>query len=104
MVEDTSFEQLRSEQERLFKNLEDEKRGEELERKVQAEEDAQLASSLSSQRQTQLEDASLLYTETDRINIMEQVATNTSLSKELLGDDVTKENFPVRMASLMKKK
>ncbi|GKD50311.1 hypothetical protein Tco_1279287 [Tanacetum coccineum] len=33
-----------------------------------------------------------------------QVEANASLSKTLLGDDVTKDNFPVRMAALIKRK
>lgn len=35
---------------------------------------------------------------------MAQVATSSSLYKELLGDDVTEENFPERMAAFMRKK
>ncbi|GKE44004.1 hypothetical protein Tco_1471288, partial [Tanacetum coccineum] len=32
------------------------------------------------------------------------VEANASLSKTLLGDDVTEDNFPVRMAALIKRK
>ncbi|GJZ91927.1 hypothetical protein Tco_0663992 [Tanacetum coccineum] len=35
---------------------------------------------------------------------MAQVEANASLSKTLLGDDVTEDNFPVRMAALIKRK
>nr|GEY44789.1 xylulose kinase-1 [Tanacetum cinerariifolium] len=40
----------------------------------------------------------------DWLNIRAQVKANTSLSKTLLGDDVFEENFPSRMAALIKKK
>nr|GEU58393.1 copia protein [Tanacetum cinerariifolium] len=46
----------------------------------------------------------MYYTEADWINIMAQVEANASLSKTLLGDDVSKDNFPVRMAALIKRK
>nr|GEY54128.1 uncharacterized mitochondrial protein AtMg00810-like [Tanacetum cinerariifolium] len=44
------------------------------------------------------------YNEADWLNIRAQVEANASLSKTLLGDDVTEDNFPVRMAALIKKK
>nr|GEV96067.1 copia protein [Tanacetum cinerariifolium] len=40
----------------------------------------------------------------DWINIMAQVEANASLSKTLLGDDVSEDNFPARMAALIKRK
>nr|GEV93257.1 JmjC domain-containing protein [Tanacetum cinerariifolium] len=46
----------------------------------------------------------MYYTEADWINIMARVEANASLSKTLLGDDVSEDNFPARMAALIKKK
>ncbi|GKC48570.1 hypothetical protein Tco_1071315 [Tanacetum coccineum] len=46
----------------------------------------------------------MYYTEADWIKIMAQVEANASLSKTLLGDDVTEDNFPVRMVALIKRK
>ncbi|GKC64828.1 putative ribonuclease H-like domain-containing protein, partial [Tanacetum coccineum] len=48
--------------------------------------------------------SAMYYTKADWINIMAQVEANASLSKTLLGDDVTEDNFPVRMAALIKRK
>ncbi|GJT94109.1 hypothetical protein Tco_1082954 [Tanacetum coccineum] len=48
--------------------------------------------------------AAMFYTENDWLNILAQVATNSSLSQVLLGDDVTEETFPERMAALIKRK
>ncbi|GKB05767.1 ribonuclease H-like domain-containing protein [Tanacetum coccineum] len=55
-------------------------------------------------RQQEVLASAMYYTEADWINIMAQVKANASLSKTLLGDDVTEDNFPVRMAALIKRK
>ncbi|GJR79200.1 hypothetical protein Tco_0149985 [Tanacetum coccineum] len=99
--------------------------GEELARKVQAEEEANLArhkeelakkaqagpegsfdqgSSLAVQRQREINAASLLYTDAEWFHIMTQIATHTELSRQLLGDDVTEETFSERLADLMRRK
>ncbi|GJS12695.1 hypothetical protein Tco_0407167 [Tanacetum coccineum] len=52
----------------------------------------------------QMEDDRLGEEATDWINIMAKVEANASLFKTLLGDDVTKDNYPVRMAALIKRK
>nr|GFB75380.1 aminoacyl-tRNA synthetase, class 1a, anticodon-binding [Tanacetum cinerariifolium] len=49
-------------------------------------------------------DSAMYYTEADWLNIMAQVEANPSLSKSLLGDDVSEDNFPARMAALIKRK
>nr|GEU99350.1 aminoacyl-tRNA synthetase, class 1a, anticodon-binding [Tanacetum cinerariifolium] len=49
-------------------------------------------------------DFAMYYTEADCINIMAQVEANASLSKTLLGDDVSEDNFPAKMAALIKRK
>lgn len=46
----------------------------------------------------------MLYNETDWLNILAKVATNASLTKDLLGDDVTEENLPAKLAELIRKK
>nr|GEU92713.1 hypothetical protein [Tanacetum cinerariifolium] len=43
-------------------------------------------------------------TKDDWIHIMARVEANASLSKTLLGDDVSEDNFPARMAALIKRK
>ncbi|GKA67925.1 hypothetical protein Tco_0767842 [Tanacetum coccineum] len=91
--------------ERIFKNMEDERIGADMAKKVQAEEDAQWARTQAesqSKRQQEVNAAAMFYTENDWLNILAQVATNSSLSQVLLGDDVTKETFPERMATLIK--
>nr|GEZ08513.1 putative ribonuclease H-like domain-containing protein [Tanacetum cinerariifolium]GEZ08516.1 putative ribonuclease H-like domain-containing protein [Tanacetum cinerariifolium] len=46
----------------------------------------------------------MYYTKVDWINIMAQVEANASLSKTLMGDDMSEDNFPARMAALIKRK
>nr|GEV87504.1 aminoacyl-tRNA synthetase, class 1a, anticodon-binding [Tanacetum cinerariifolium] len=55
-------------------------------------------------RQQEVLALAMYYTEADWINIMAQVEANASLSKTLLGDDVSEDSFPARMAALIKKK
>nr|GFD07002.1 hypothetical protein [Tanacetum cinerariifolium] len=55
-------------------------------------------------RQQEVLDSSMYYNEADWIHIMAQVEANASLSKTLLGDDVTEENFPAKMVALIKRK
>ncbi|GJY34134.1 hypothetical protein Tco_0418603 [Tanacetum coccineum] len=57
----------------------------------QAQVDRQRAE-LNRRRQQEVLDSAMYYTEADWINIMAQVEANASLSKTLLGDDVTKDN------------
>ncbi|GJX61784.1 hypothetical protein Tco_0294684 [Tanacetum coccineum] len=125
VVDETSKADLLSAQERALKNLHDAMLGEELARKVQAEEEANLArhreelakkaqadpegsfaqgSSLPVQRQREIDAASLLYTDAEWFHIMTQIATHTELSRQLLGDDVTEETFSERLADLLRRK
>nr|GEY97762.1 putative ribonuclease H-like domain-containing protein [Tanacetum cinerariifolium] len=69
----------------------------------QAQADRQRAE-LQRRRQQEVLASAMYYTEADWINIMAQVEANASLSKTLLGDDVSKDNFPARMAALIKRK
>ncbi|GJZ52972.1 hypothetical protein Tco_0607857 [Tanacetum coccineum] len=75
--------------ERTLKQMEDDRLGEEAAKR---------------RRQQEVLASAMYYTEADWINIMAQVEANASLSKTLLGDDVTEDNFPVRMAALIKRK
>nr|GEV89104.1 aminoacyl-tRNA synthetase, class 1a, anticodon-binding [Tanacetum cinerariifolium] len=55
-------------------------------------------------RQQEVLDSAMYYNEADWLTIMAQVEANASLSKTLLGDDVSEDNFLARMAALIKRK
>nr|GEX80041.1 putative ribonuclease H-like domain-containing protein [Tanacetum cinerariifolium] len=59
---------------------------------------------LQRKRQQEVLDSAMYYTEADWINIMAQVEANASLFKTLMGDDVSKDNFPAKMSALIKRK
>ncbi|GKA85169.1 hypothetical protein Tco_0806823 [Tanacetum coccineum] len=87
--------------------MEDDRLGEEAAKRLHDEEQAQVdrqRAELNRRRQQEVLASAMYYTEADWINIMAQVEANASLSKTLLGDDVTEDNFPVRMAALIKRK
>nr|GEY95730.1 JmjC domain-containing protein [Tanacetum cinerariifolium] len=54
--------------------------------------------------QEEVLDSAMYYIEADWLNIMAHVEANAYISKTLLGDDVSKENFPARMAALLRRK
>nr|GFB22263.1 hypothetical protein [Tanacetum cinerariifolium] len=54
-------------------------------------------------RQQEVLESAKFYNEDDWLNIRAQVEANATLSQTLLGDDVTEDNFPARMAALIKK-
>nr|GEV16391.1 ribonuclease H-like domain-containing protein [Tanacetum cinerariifolium] len=56
---------------------------------------------LQRRRQQKVLDLAMYYNEEDWIHIRAQVEANASLSKTLLGDDVSEDNFPARMAALI---
>nr|GEU51082.1 JmjC domain-containing protein [Tanacetum cinerariifolium] len=68
----------------------------------QAQVDRQRAE-LQRKRQQEVLASAMYYIEADWINIMAQVEANASLSKTLMGDDVSEDNFPAIMAALIKK-
>ncbi|GJT88500.1 hypothetical protein Tco_1070217 [Tanacetum coccineum] len=81
--------------------------GEEAAKRLHDEEQVQVdiqRAEMNKRRQQEVLASAMYYTEADWINIMAQVEANASLSKTLLGDDVTEDNFPVRMAALIKRK
>ncbi|GJT06335.1 hypothetical protein Tco_0840797 [Tanacetum coccineum] len=87
--------------------MEDDRLGEEAAKRLHDEEQAQVDRQrveLERKRQQEVLALAMYYTKADWINIMAQVKANASLSKTLLGDDVTEDNFPVRMAALIKRK
>nr|GEV74807.1 xylulose kinase-1 [Tanacetum cinerariifolium] len=76
-------------------------------KRLHDEEQAQLdrqRAELQRRRQQEVLDSAMYYTEEDWIHIRAQVEANASLFKILLGDDVSKDNFPARMAALIKRK
>nr|GEY50599.1 hypothetical protein [Tanacetum cinerariifolium] len=109
MVDDSLPADLLSEQERILKNLHDYQLGEELAKKLHAEQEAEFAkqqeelaqkaqaervaspaeqgTGLSDQRRRELDATQLIYTETDWLELTAKIATNSALSKQLLGDD-----------------
>nr|GFA97666.1 JmjC domain-containing protein [Tanacetum cinerariifolium] len=126
MVDDSLPADLLSEQERILKNLYDSQLGEELAKKLHAEQEAEFArqqeelaqkaqaervvspvehcAGLSDQRRRELDAAQLIYTEADWLELMAKIATNSALSKQLLGDDVNEENINERLGILLMRK
>nr|GEW21832.1 hypothetical protein [Tanacetum cinerariifolium] len=92
---------------RTFRHMEEDRLGEEAAKRMHDEEMAQMERErVEAQRKRQQDflDSAMYYNESDWLNIRAQFKANASLSKTLLDDDVTKENFPARMAALIKKK
>nr|GEW66181.1 retrovirus-related Pol polyprotein from transposon TNT 1-94 [Tanacetum cinerariifolium] len=79
----------------------------EQERKAQAERVAaptEHGPGMSDQRCWELDATQLIYTEADWLELLAKIATNSALSKQLLGDDVTKENINERLGMLLLRK
>nr|GEY36695.1 uncharacterized mitochondrial protein AtMg00810-like [Tanacetum cinerariifolium] len=55
-------------------------------------------------RQQKVIESAMYYNESNWLNIRAQVEVNASISKTLLGDDVSEDNFQARMAALIKQK
>nr|GEU50513.1 synaptobrevin, longin-like domain protein [Tanacetum cinerariifolium] len=92
---------------RTFKKMEENRLGEEAAKWLHAEEIAQLErqrAEVKRKRQQDVLDSAMYYNKADWLNIRAQVEANASLSKTLLGDDVSEDNFPARMAALIKRK
>nr|GEV16218.1 JmjC domain-containing protein [Tanacetum cinerariifolium] len=90
-----------------FKQMEEDRLGEEAAKRLHDEEMAQMErqrAEVQRKRQQDVLDSAMYYNEADCLNIRAQVKANASLSKTLLGDDVTEDNFPARMAALITKK
>nr|GEU48221.1 hypothetical protein [Tanacetum cinerariifolium] len=77
--------------ERTFKQMQEDRLGEQAAKRLHDEEQAQIdrqRAELQRRRQQEVLASAMYYTEADWINIMAQVEANASLSKTLLGDDV----------------
>ncbi|GJY89372.1 hypothetical protein Tco_0504568 [Tanacetum coccineum] len=87
------------------KRFEEEQASERLVQQLQAadlaQEDLQI---VSEQRAKELDELMMRMTETDWLNLMMQVGSNPALARELLGADVTEENFIERMTAIKEKK
>nr|GEY62759.1 xylulose kinase-1 [Tanacetum cinerariifolium] len=93
--------------ERTFKQMQEDILGEQAAKRLHDEEQAQVdrqIAELQRRRQQKVLGSAMYYTEAEWIHIMAQVEANASLSKTLLGDDVSEDNFPARMAALIKRK
>nr|GEV00830.1 aminoacyl-tRNA synthetase, class 1a, anticodon-binding [Tanacetum cinerariifolium] len=92
---------------RTFRQIEEDRMGEEAAKRMHEEELAQMErkrAKAQRKRQQDVLDSAMYYTESDWLTIRAQVEANASLSKTLLGDDVSEDNFPALMAELFKKK
>nr|GEV19274.1 hypothetical protein [Tanacetum cinerariifolium] len=92
---------------RTFKQMEEDRLDEEAAKRLLDEEMAQMErqrADMQRKRQQDVIDSAMYYNEDDWLNIRAQVEANASFSKTLLGDDVSEDNFPARMAALIKKK
>nr|GEZ90650.1 hypothetical protein [Tanacetum cinerariifolium] len=59
---------------------------------------------LSAHHRRELDAAQLIYTEADWLELMAKIDTNSALSKQLLGDDVNKDNMNERLGMLLMRK
>nr|GEU52395.1 putative ribonuclease H-like domain-containing protein [Tanacetum cinerariifolium] len=93
--------------ERSFKQMQEDILGEQATKRLHDEEQAHAdrqRAELQRRRQQEVLASAMYYTEADWINIIAQVEANASIYKTLLGDDVSEDNFPGRMAALIKMK
>nr|GEX55607.1 JmjC domain-containing protein [Tanacetum cinerariifolium] len=92
--------------ERTFKQMEDDRLGAKAAHRLHDEEQAQVDRQRAElqRRQQEVLAFAMYYIEADWLNIMAHVESNASLSKTLLGNDVSEDNFPPKMASLIKRK
>ncbi|GKD55628.1 hypothetical protein Tco_1289015, partial [Tanacetum coccineum] len=87
------------------KRFEEEQASERLVQRLQAEDLAQeVLPNVSEQRAKELDELMMRMTETDWLNLMMQVGSNPALARELLGADVTEENFIERMTAIKERK
>nr|GEU38999.1 hypothetical protein [Tanacetum cinerariifolium] len=92
---------------RTFKQMQKDILGVQAAKRLHDEEQAQFNRQiveLQQHRQEEVIDSAMYYNKADWLNIMAQVEANASLSKTLLGDDVSEDNFLARMAALIMRK
>nr|GFA83123.1 hypothetical protein [Tanacetum cinerariifolium] len=102
MLEEDLAKKLQAEQDAEFARQQ-----EELAQKAQAESIASPTAQgigLSDQCRRELDAAQLIYTEADWLELMAKIATNSALFKQLLGDDVNKDNMNERLGMLLMRK
>ncbi|GKB53335.1 hypothetical protein Tco_0904088 [Tanacetum coccineum] len=93
--------------ERTFRQREEDKLGEEAARRMYEEEQDELErerEEMQRKRQQDVLNSAKYYTDSDWTNIMRQVHANQGLTADLLGPDVTKDNFAERMVTLIAKR
>ncbi|GJS32197.1 hypothetical protein Tco_0530579, partial [Tanacetum coccineum] len=87
------------------KRFEEEQASEQLVQRLWAEDLAEEdLPNVSEERAKELDDLMMRMTETKWLNLMMQVSSNPALARELLGADVTEENFIERMTAIKEKK
>nr|GFD07426.1 JmjC domain-containing protein [Tanacetum cinerariifolium] len=92
---------------RRLRQMEEDRLGEEVARRIHEEDMAEMErerEEAQRKRQQEVLEYAKFYNADDWLTIQAQVEANASLSKTLLGDDVSEDNFPARMAALIKKK
>nr|GEZ45347.1 JmjC domain-containing protein [Tanacetum cinerariifolium] len=92
---------------RTFKQMEEDRLGEEAAKRLHDEKMAQMErqrAEVQRKRQHDVLDSAMYYNKADWLNIKAQFEANASLSKTLLGDDMSEDTFPARMAALIKQK
>ncbi|GJZ13619.1 hypothetical protein Tco_0548849 [Tanacetum coccineum] len=98
----------RKEEEKMLthrQRFEEDQASQRLVQKLQAEDLAQeYMPNVSEERAKELDELMMRMTETDWLNLMMQVGSNPALARELLGADVTEENFVERMTAIKDKK
>ncbi|GJR77691.1 retrovirus-related pol polyprotein from transposon TNT 1-94 [Tanacetum coccineum] len=93
--------------ERTFRQKEEDRLGEEAARRMYEEEQAELErerEEMQRKRQQDVLNSAKYYTDSDWTDIMGQVHANQGLTADLLGPDVTKDNFAERMVALIAKR
>ncbi|GJU83961.1 hypothetical protein Tco_1291507 [Tanacetum coccineum] len=93
--------------ERTFRQREEDRLGEEAARRMYEEEQAELErerEEMQRKRQHDVLNSAKYYTDSDWTDIMGQVHANQGLSADLLGPDVTEDNFAERMVALIAKR
>nr|GEV07021.1 xylulose kinase-1 [Tanacetum cinerariifolium] len=104
MVDDSLPAYLLTNQERILKNLHDYQLGEELAKKLQAEQEAEFERQQEELAQKAQSESVASPAEQDWLKLMAKIASNSALSKQLLGDDVNEENINEWLGMLLMRK
>ncbi|GJU79375.1 putative ribonuclease H-like domain-containing protein [Tanacetum coccineum] len=95
------------EEKATFRQREEDRLGEEAARRMYEEEQAELErerEEMQKKRQQDVLNSAKYYTDSDWTDIMGQVHANQGLTADLLGPDVTEDNFAERMVALIAKR